>query len=92
VELAAQAADETLICRCEAITAGEILHAANEMGALEVNKAKAFTRIGMGRCQGRYCGFAGAELVAHTLGLPIERASRLRGQAPVKPLAIAGDA
>ena len=92
VELATQAADETLICRCEAISAGEIRYAANEMGALEVNKAKAFTRIGMGRCQGRYCGYAGAELVAHTLGLPIEKASRLRGQAPVKPLAIAEDA
>ncbi len=91
VELATQAADETLICRCEAISAGEIRHAANEMGALEVNKAKAFTRIGMGRCQGRYCGYAGAALVANTLGLPIEKASRLRGQAPVKPLAIADD-
>lgn len=92
VELATQAADETLICRCEAISAGEIRHAANEMGALEVNKAKAFTRVGMGRCQGRYCGYAGAELVAHTLSVPIEEASRLRGQAPVKPLAIAEDA
>ena len=92
VELATQAADSTLICRCEAISAGEIRHAARELGALEVNKAKAYTRIGMGRCQGRYCGYAGAELVAHTLGLPIEKASRLRGQAPVKPLAIAEDA
>jgi len=92
VELATQAAAETLICRCEAISAGEIRHAANEMGALDVNKAKAFTRIGMGRCQGRYCGYAGAALVANTLGLPIEKASRLRGQAPVKPLAIADDA
>ena len=92
VELATQVADETLICRCEAISAGEIRHAVNKMGAFEVNKAKAFTRIGMGRCQGRYCGYAGAELVAYTLGQPIEKASRLRGQAPVKPLAIAGDA
>ena len=89
VELARNAADDTLICRCEAITAGEIRRAATELGALEVNKVKAFTRVGMGRCQGRYCGFAGAELVAATLDLPLEKAGRLRGQAPVKPLAMA---
>ncbi len=91
VDLARNAADETLICRCEAITAGEIRHAASELGALEVNKAKAFTRVGMGRCQGRYCGHAGAELVAATLDVPLQEASRLRGQAPVKPLAMTED-
>ncbi len=88
VELARQAADDTLICRCEAITAGEIRRAASELGALEVNKVKAFTRCGMGRCQGRFCGYTGAELVAETLDVPLEKVSRLRGQAPVKPLAM----
>ena len=92
VELAQQAADDTIICRCEAVTAGEVRRAASELGALEVNKAKAFTRVGMGRCQGRFCGHVGAELVADTLGLPFEEASRLRGQAPVKPLAMADGA
>jgi hypothetical protein len=59
------------------------------MGALEANRAKAFSRVGMGRCQGRYCGQAGAEVVAHAACIPLEQVGRLRGQAPVKPLAIA---
>jgi len=46
-------------------------------------------RVGMGRCQGRYCGNAGAEVIAHAAGIPVEQVGRLRGQAPVKPLSIA---
>ena len=60
--LAAAMADDTILCRCEAITAGELRAAAAEPAtgpAPEVNRAKAFTRIGMGRCQGRVCGPAG---------------------------------
>jgi NADPH-dependent 2,4-dienoyl-CoA reductase/sulfur reductase-like enzyme len=80
--------DEALICRCEAITAGELRRAARELGALEVNRAKAFSRVGMGRCQGRYCGLAGAEILAAVLGVPLAEVGRQRGQAPIKPLAI----
>ena len=58
------------------------------MGAREANRAKALCRVGMGRCQGRYCGHAGAEVIAHAAGVPVEQVGRLRGQAPVKPLAI----
>ena len=43
----------------------------------------------MGRCQGRYCGLAGAEILAAARGVPIEEVGRLRGQGPVKPLPIA---
>jgi NADPH-dependent 2,4-dienoyl-CoA reductase/sulfur reductase-like enzyme len=88
-QLAAALPDETLVCRCEAITAGEIRRSATELGAPELNRAKAFSRIGMGRCQGRYCGLAGAELLATTRAVPIEEVGRLRGQAPLKPLSIA---
>ncbi|MDL2353959.1 MAG: FAD/NAD(P)-binding oxidoreductase [Pseudomonadota bacterium] len=89
---AAQAArlpDDAIVCRCEAISAGELRRVVGEMGATEANRAKAFSRVGMGRCQGRYCGQAGAEVIAHAAGVPIELVGRLRGQAPVKPLAIA---
>lgn len=88
---AAQAArlpDDAIVCRCEAISAGELRRVVCEMGATEANRAKAFSRVGMGRCQGRYCGQAGAEVIAHAAGVPIELVGRLRGQAPVKPLAI----
>jgi hypothetical protein len=56
------------------------------MGAIEANRAKAFSRVGMGRCQGRYCGHAGAEVIAAAAGIPVAEVGRLRAQAPVKPL------
>ncbi len=89
---AATLPDDALICRCEAITAGELRRSAKELGAPEVNRAKAFSRTGMGRCQGRYCGLAAAEILADALGTPLENVGRLRGQAPVKPLPLAEEA
>ena len=87
--LAAGIPDEAVVCRCEGITAGELRQVATDKGANELNRAKAFSRVGMGRCQGRYCGHAAAEIVSAATGLPLETIGRLRGQAPVKPLAIA---
>jgi NADPH-dependent 2,4-dienoyl-CoA reductase/sulfur reductase-like enzyme len=87
-EQAGKLADDTIVCRCECITAGELRRVVKEMGAQEANRAKAFSRVGMGRCQGRYCGQAGAEVIAHACGVPLEQVGRLRGQAPVKPLSI----
>ena len=60
-----------------------------EFGPAEVNRLKAITRCGMGRCQGRFCGLAAAELIAHALGVPLEAVGRLRAQAPVKPIPLA---
>lgn len=86
---AADLPDDAIVCRCETITAGELRRTVAEMGAREANRAKALCRVGMGRCQGRYCGHAGAEIIAHAAGVPLEQVGRLRGQAPVKPLSIA---
>ena len=88
-EQAAQLPDDAIVCRCETITAGELRRTVGELGAREANRAKALCRVGMGRCQGRYCGHAGAEIIAHAAGVPLEQVGRLRGQAPVKPLSIA---
>jgi hypothetical protein len=71
------------------VTAGDLRAVMRETGAKEANRAKAFSRVGMGRCQGRYCGLAAAELIAAEAGVPVEQVGRLRGQAPVKPLTIA---
>jgi hypothetical protein len=87
-EQAAQLPDHAIVCRCECITAGELRRTVTDMGAQEANRAKAFSRVGMGRCQGRYCANAGAEVIAAAAGVPLEQVGRLRGQAPVKPLAI----
>jgi len=86
---ARELADETLVCRCEAVGAGEIRAAVAGLGADEINRAKAFSRVGMGRCQGRVCGGVAAEIVAATLGCEVAAVGRLRGQAPVKPVPIA---
>jgi NADPH-dependent 2,4-dienoyl-CoA reductase/sulfur reductase-like enzyme len=86
---AATLPDETIVCRCEAISAGELRRVVNDMGAKEANRAKAFSRVGMGRCQGRFCAHAGAEVIAAEARVPLEAVGRLRGQAPVKPLPMA---
>lgn len=81
--------DDTLVCRCEAITAGTLRAGGTDLDAPEVNRAKALTRVGMGRCQGRFCGIAGAEILAAARGVTLPDAGRLRGQAPVRPLPVA---
>ncbi|CAM4150575.1 NAD(P)/FAD-dependent oxidoreductase [Paracidovorax anthurii] len=83
---AARLPNEAVVCRCEAVTAGELRRCVAEMDSREVNRAKAFSRVGMGRCQGRFCGHAAAEIVAHACHIPVEQVGRLRSQAPVKPL------
>ncbi|WP_448632409.1 MULTISPECIES: FAD-dependent oxidoreductase [Pseudomonas fluorescens group] len=80
--------DEAIVCRCEMISAGELRRTVSEKGACEVNRAKAFSRVGMGRCQGRYCSQAGAEVIAAAAGIPVQEVGRQRGQAPVKPLSM----
>jgi len=84
--MARAVADETVVCRCEAVTAGEARKWMRELGARELNRLKAFSRVGMGRCQGRVCGTPIAEIVAQECGLGLEQAGRLRGQPPVKPI------
>ncbi|MFJ4454723.1 FAD-dependent oxidoreductase [Pseudomonas sp. NPDC089392] len=80
--------DEAIVCRCEMISAGELRAVVREKGACEVNRAKAFSRVGMGRCQGRYCSQAGAQVIAAEAGVPVQAVGRQRGQAPVKPLSM----
>ena len=85
-ELSAGMPDETILCRCESVTAGEFRRDARALDADEINRAKAFSRCGMGRCQGRVCGPAAAVVLAAALKVPPERIGRLRGQPPVKPI------
>ncbi|WP_168380907.1 (2Fe-2S)-binding protein [Modicisalibacter radicis] len=54
---------ETLVCRCEAVTRGE-LDEAIAQGGSGPNQLKAFTRCGMGPCQGRQCGESVTRLLA----------------------------
>lgn len=79
--------DSVMVCRCEGISTGELRSSIRtDFGPAEVNRLKAITRCGMGRCQGRFCGLAAAELTAQTLGIALEEVGRLRAQPPVKPI------
>ena len=86
VDWAANAPDDVVICRCEEVVAGELRAAIRESGADEINRLKALTRVGMGRCQGRMCGAAAGEILAHACGRSVEDIGRLRAQAPLKPI------
>lgn len=83
-ETAAALPDHAVVCRCEGVTAGTLRQSADH-GGPEINRAKAIGRVGMGRCQGRYCEVAAAEIVAAQAGLGVGEVGRLRGQAPVRP-------
>ena len=85
---ATDAPDELIVCRCEEITAGELRACVRDTGTREMNRLKALTRIGMGRCQGRMCAPGASRLLAHAVGCELKDVGRLRGQAPVKPFPI----
>ncbi|HGL4261060.1 TPA: FAD-dependent oxidoreductase, partial [Burkholderia dolosa] len=87
-ELAAQCADDTIVCRCEEIDAGTLRRCIRGGQAAEINRLKALTRVGMGRCQGRMCGDAAALVLAAETGRSPADVGRLRAQPPVKPFPI----
>ena len=74
-------ADETIVCRCEEVTAGA-LRAELGAGLSSLAALKKATRAGMGRCQGRFCAATVARLcpgVAEPDGFAAPRA-------PVRPV------
>jgi D-hydroxyproline dehydrogenase subunit alpha len=81
--------DDTVLCRCEEITVGEIRRVVAE-GAETLNAVRMVTRAGMGRCQGRMCGEPVAELIARTLGQPVEALGQVTPRPPVVPVPLEG--
>ena len=79
--------DDTLLCRCEEITLGEVRAGLAE-GPSHVGSLKRATRLGMGRCQGRYCGPVAARLVAESTATALEDRSHFAPRVPVKPVAV----
>ena len=85
---AIQPRDDTIVCRCEEVTAGDVRRYAS-LGCLGPNQTKAFGRCGMGPCQGRYCGLAVTEILAETNGLPQQDVGHYRIRSPIKPITLA---
>jgi len=80
--------DETLVCRCEEITAGDIRQAIRG-GSREPNEIKTITRCGMGHCQGRMCGIALTEIIAENLKLDPADLRPLHIRPPVRNISLA---
>ncbi len=79
--------DDTIVCRCEDVTAGAVRQAA-ALGAPGPNQTKAFTRAGMGPCQGRMCAATVAHLIAEVQNRPVSGIDPLRARPPLKPLTV----
>ncbi len=80
--------DDTPICRCEEVTAGEV-RAAVAQGIVTLDALKAWTRVGQGPCQGRTCGPILARLIAGWSAGSPAAAGLFHVRPPVKPVPIA---
>ena len=77
--------DETVICRCEDVTAGEIRE--ETAGGMDtIHGVKLWTRAGMGPCQARVCGWSLARLVAEETGNSMEEIGFSRPRMPLRPV------
>jgi glycerol-3-phosphate dehydrogenase len=63
----------TIVCRCEAISKGEILDALRSpLPVYTVDAVKRRVRPGMGRCQGAFCLPSVMRIIADEAGIPYE--------------------
>jgi thioredoxin reductase len=83
------AVGDTLVCRCEEVTADEVrgFLTANPHVS-DINSVKLACRTGMGMCQGRYCQHTSAALLAEATGKPVENLGCHTARAPVKPVSV----
>lgn len=79
--------DDTVVCRCEEVTAGEIRRTV-ALGAQGPNQLKSFLRCGMGPCQGRVCGLPVVEIIARERGETPQVVDYYRIRPPLKPLVL----
>ena len=79
---------ETLVCRCEEVSARQVRDMA-AMGCEGPNQMKAFLRCGMGPCQGRLCGLTVTELIAAQRDTTPAEVGYYRLRPPVKPITLA---
>lgn len=87
-EIVAPREPDTIVCRCEEISAGEIRKIVTEQACPGPNQMKSFTRCGMGPCQGRLCGLTVVELIAECRGVPVPEVGYYRIRSPIKPITV----
>lgn len=79
--------DQTLVCRCEEVTAGEI-RALARAGVVGPNQVKAACRAGMGPCQGRQCGYTMTRILAAAQNRSPAQVGFFNIRPPLKPVTI----
>lgn len=79
--------DDTIVCRCEGVTAGSIRDLVEE-GLTDHNEIKAIIRCGMGPCQGRMCTSAVNELIVAGAKIDPQTARPHRLRPPIKPVSL----
>ena len=73
-----------IICRCETISEGEILHAIRtNPKPRDLDGVKRRTRAQMGRCQGGFCSPYIMKLLSEELGIPLEEVTKNGGASKV---------
>ena len=85
--LATPLPDQTIVCRCENVSAGE-LRAAIADGATGSNQLKSYTRCGMGPCQGRQCGYSVLRVLAEARSTPCTPHDLFRVRPPYRPVTL----
>lgn len=77
---------DTIICRCELVRRGDLESLLEDAPHIRTaDAAKLACRVGMGLCQGRYCGQTVTRLIASVRGLDEEEVGGFAARAPVKP-------
>jgi NADPH-dependent 2,4-dienoyl-CoA reductase/sulfur reductase-like enzyme len=79
--------DETVVCRCEEITMGEIRDQL-EHGFKTMNGIKKATRSGMGYCQGRICGPIVSDIIGANRQQPPSEVGIPSARTPVKMVSL----
>ena len=76
---------ETVICRCEEVTAAEV-RAVVEQGVVNLDALKTHLRVGQGPCQGRTCGPLLSRLISQQTGCPAAESGSFHIRPPLKPV------
>lgn len=80
-------ADETIICRCEQVTAESVRQAVRD-GAIGPAQTKVFSRCGMGLCQGRTCGSLVNRIISEETGIDNGTVGAFHIRFPLKPMSL----
>lgn len=81
------ATPETTVCRCESLSLETVARGVDELTS-SAGASKRVSRVGMGKCQGRYCGPVVVALSAERSGNPVDERSGFAPQVPFKPTPI----